>query len=347
MQKILLVLLLASQIRVAQAQSGRTPPFLSKSIASESVQSLESQTSGGNIAVYGVPAAEARVEVYIYSNHGNDDISREEIQKRLDEQYNLTVSVTDHRLTASARPKERNGSMNWRKGLSISFKIYVPVSCSSVLRTSGGNIALKKLSGTQDFKTSGGNLDIDGLTGKIMGRTSGGNIDISDSKEDIDLTTSGGNIDATHCEGNIRLGTSGGNLTLRLLKGMIRSNTSGGNVTGEEIDGELQTRTSGGNIRLRDLTCSLGASTSSGNLDVSFRQLGKFLTLSNSGGDINVQIPGDKGIDLRAYAEKVKISSLSNFKGDSDEHHVEGTVNGGGIPVRIDGSGGRINLNFK
>lgn len=347
MQKILLVLLLASQIRVAQAQSsGRTPPFLSKSFAGESVQSLESQTSGGNISVYGVPAAESRVEVYIYSDHGDGDLSKEEIQKRLDEQYTLTVSVTDHKLTASARPKERNNN-NWRRGLSISFKIYVPVSCSSVLRTSGGNIALKKLSGTQDFKTSGGNLDIDGLSGKVSGRTSGGNIDITDSKDDIDLKTSGGNIDATHCEGNLNLGTSGGNLTLRLLKGMIKSTTSGGNVTGEEIDGELQAKTSGGNIRLRDLTCSLGASTSSGNLDVSFKQLGKFLTLTNSGGDINVQIPGDKGIDLRAYAERVKISSLANFKGDSDEHHVEGTVNGGGIPVRIDGSGGRINLNFK
>lgn len=345
MKKIVLFVLAAVQISLAGAQSGGTPPYLQKSFAGDDIQSVYSETSGGNISVYGVPAAEARVEVYVFGNNGRDgDLSREEIKRRLEEQYELVVSAEGHKLTATAKGKRNT---NWNRGLSISFKIYVPVSSSTNLRTSGGNIALKKLSGTQDFTTSGGNLDIDQITGRLTGRTSGGNVYISDSKDQIDLTTSGGNVEATHCEGNLRLATSGGNVTLRLLKGVIKASTSGGSVRGEAIDGELSAHTSGGNVKLQDLSCSLDASTSAGNIDVSFKEIGKYITLSNSGGNVYLHVPSGKGMDLRLHAEKVNVNSLNNFSGDTDEHHIDGKINGGGIPVRVDGSGGKIVLDLK
>lgn len=346
MRKIFILLLAGLQIRAAVAQ-GHTPPYLQKSLAGESVQRIELETTGGNIYVAGVPAGEARLEVYVWGNHGNEDngLSKEEIEKRLNEQYDLSISVNDHKLTAIAKPKVRN--MNWRKGLTISFKAYVPQSVSSNLRTSGGNIALKNLTGTQDFHTSGGNLDVDQISGKLTGRTSGGNISLTDSKDDIDLQTSGGNIEAAHCEGNIKLGTSGGNLVLRLLKGTVHATTSGGSVNGEEINGELQTRTSGGNIRLRDMSCSLSASTSAGNVDVDMKDPGKFLNLSTSGGNISLQLPSGKGMDLKLYGEEVKANSLNNFQGQMDNKHIDGAINGGGLPVKVDNSGGRISISFR
>lgn len=348
MRKIFFLILAGLQIRAAEAQvaSGHTPPYLQKSLAGESLQRVDLQTTGGNISVAGVPAAEARLEVYVRGNHNNEELSKEDIEKRLNELYELTISVNDHKLTAIARAKGRN--MDWRKGLTITFKVFVPQAVSSVLKTSGGNISLKNLSGaTQEFRTSGGNLDIDLVSGKLIGRTSGGNISLTDSKEEIDLETSGGNIEAVNCQGNIKLGTSGGNLTLRLLKGTIRATTSGGSVGGEEISGELQTSTSGGNIRMRDLSCSLSASTSAGNIDIEMRDPGKYLNLTNSGGNIALQLPKGKGMDLRLYGEEVRTSSLENFKGDSDGKHIEGSMNGGGMPIRVDNSGGRISLSFK
>ena len=346
MRKILLLLLAGLQIGAAQAQSGRAP-YLKKSLSGESLQRIELQTTGGNIAVVGVPAGEARLEVYVWGNHSNDDrdLSKDEIEKRLTEQYDLNISVNDHKLTAVAKPKVRN--MNWRKGLTISFKAYVPEAVSSNLQTSGGNISLKNLTGTQDFHTSGGNLDIDVVSGKLTGRTSGGNISLTDSKDDIDLQTSGGNIEAANCQGNIRLGTSGGNLSLRLLKGTVHATTSGGSVTGEEITGELSTHTSGGNIRLRDMSCSLSASTSAGNVDVDMKDPGKYVSLSTSGGNVSLMLPQGKGMDLKLYGEEVKASSLNNFKGQLDGKHIDGAINGGGLPVKVDNSGGRINLSFK
>jgi len=344
MKKLYLLMLSGLSILTVTAQSGRSSAYIQKSLAGLSIASVNAETSGGNISVAGVPDAEARLEVYVRGNHG-EDLSSEDIKRRLDEQYELTISTDDHKLRAIARPRR---NINWNRSLSVSFKIYVPETVTTSLRTSGGNITLKKLTGaTQDFRTSGGNLDIDQLKGRIVGRTSGGNVNISDSKEDIDLTTSGGNIEATHCEGTLHLGTSGGDLRLRLLKGTIRASTSGGNVRGEEIDGELHASTSGGNIRMTDLSCSLNASTSGGDINVGFRDLGKFLELTNSSGNVTMQLPQGKGLDLQISGDRVRVNSLANFKGESDEKHIDGTLNGGGIPVKVRNNSGDVELTFK
>ena len=344
MKKLSLLILSGLQILTVAAQSGRGGAYITKSLTGLAINQVTAETSGGNISVAGVPDGEARLEVYVRDNHGSD-LPNDEIKKRLDEQFDLNISTDNHKLTVSVRP-HRN--INWNKSLSVSFKIYAPEAVATVLRTSGGNITLKKLTGSsQDFRTSGGNLDIDQITGKVIGRTSGGNINISDSKDDLDLTTSGGNIEATHCEGNLHFGTSGGDLKLRLLKGTIRANTSGGNVRGEEIDGELNARTSGGNIKMSDLTCSLNAGTSGGDINVGFRELGKYVELTNSSGNVTIQLPSGKGLDLHISADRVRVSSMANFKGDMDEKHIDGTLNGGGIPLKVSNSSGDVMLNFK
>jgi DUF4097 and DUF4098 domain-containing protein YvlB len=343
MKKICLYLVAALPVCAIHAQSGHEP-YMQKSLVGQSIQQVNVETTGGNISVSGVSTpADARVEVYVWGNNGHDDLSKEEIKKRLDEDYDLVISMSDHKLTATAKPKQHMD--NWRHGLSISFRVYAPVESSTLLRTSGGNIAIKNLSGaTQDFRTSGGNLEVNGLSGRVTGKTSGGNISVSDSKDNVDLVTSGGNIEASNCRGNIRLVTSGGNLELKQLHGTIRANTSGGNVQGEEIDGELATHTSGGNVGLRQMSCSLETSTSGGQINVEMKELGKYLTIDNSSGDIELELPAGKGIDLTVSGSRVNASGLNNFKGSTDEKHVEGSVNGGGVPVKVDGGSGRVRL---
>jgi len=342
--KKLTLLISISLITLITTVSAQTPPYLQKSLTGLSIQQVEAETSGGNISVTGVSDGEARLEVYVRGNHG-EGLNNEELKRRLEEQFDLTISTDNHKLRAVARPKR---NINWNRSLSISFKIYAPQAASTMLRTSGGNITLKNLTGsTQDFRTSGGNLDIDEVTTRINGRTSGGNVNISDSKDNIDLATSGGNIEAIHCQGDMHLTTSGGDLKLRLLKGTIRATTSGGTIRGEEIDGELQTRTSGGSIRLSDLSCSLAAETSAGDISVSFKEMGKYLNLINSSGDVSVQLPQGKGLDLRISGDRVKANTLTNFKGQSDEKHIDGALNGGGIPVKVDNNNGNVELTFK
>lgn len=329
----------------AQFTADKTPVIV-QSLAGSSIKNVDAETSGGNIAVTGVDAGEAKLELYAVPNNAKaNSLSAEEIKQRMKDDYEVKIDVSNNKLTVTAKPKNKN--MNWKKALSISFKIYVPANVSSDLSTSGGNIDLKNLNGNEKFSTSGGNLAVYEVVGKIDGTTSGGNITIENCKDDIELVTSGGNIDAKNCNGKIKLTTSGGNVSLVALKGTIKANTSGGNIEGEEIEGELVSATSGGNLQFAHLSGSVEASTNGGNINVAVVKLGEYVRLTNSGGDVTLDLPKNSSANLHLSADKIKTDKLENFSGKLEDEKVEGTLNGGGATVTVKADGGRINLGLK
>jgi DUF4097 and DUF4098 domain-containing protein YvlB len=328
---LLLIAFLLSSAVYAQKEE----PYLTKSLAKENITDVYSRTSGGGILVEGVNANEARVEVYIRANNSRE-ISKEEITTRLKE-YKMIVEVSGNKLTATAEP--RDSFDDWKRGLSISFKIYVPSKVSTDLSTSGGGIDLQNLSGTHNFSTSGGGLNLVKLSGKTRGRTSGGGITLKDSKDDISLSTSGGGITASNCSGNLRLNTSGGSIELDRLEGDIEAQTSGGPIRGESIRGNLSAHTSGGGVRLSQLACGLDASTSGGGMDIEIMEVVGAVKVNNSGGNIHLKMPGNKGLDLRLRGHNIKVVDLKNFSGDQEEDKITGKVNGGGTEVDVSTSG--------
>jgi len=345
MKKFLFLLAFLSQVCFAIAQSkSDKEPYLTKSLSGESVKNIEAKTSGGSITVTGGNSSDARIEVYVSPSNSNSSMTKEEIKQRLDELYNLDVSVSNGKLTAIAKSKQQ--IKDWKKSLSIAFKIYVSQNVSTDLNTSGGSISLTNLSGRQKFSTSGGSLNIDKLSGDIDGTTSGGSIQVQNSKDDIRLVTSGGSITASGCTGKLELKTSGGSLDLSNLKGTIDAATSGGSINGNSIEGELEATTSGGSIRLKDIRSSLNTSTSGGNINVEITQLGKYVKIDNHAGDVSITLPKTKGLDLD-LSGRMGDTSFENFDGRMDENGVKGKLNGGGIPITIDANSGRIKMQLK
>lgn len=346
MKKYFIILFAACQSAAAFAQDYNSRAlYFTKSLAGEAISSVLVTTSAGGISVSGQSGQQARVEVYIKGNNGRD-LSKEEIKKRLEEDYDMDITVTGHELTAVV--KNKHNFSNWHRSMSISFKIFVPRQVSTNLKTSGGGIHLDNLTGEENFTTSGGGLEIDRLNGTVRGRTSGGGIDVSNSGDDIDLTTSGGGIVAKNCNGKIRLVTSGGGLRLENLKGNINAHTSGGGVEGYNIDGELVTGTSGGGIDLKGLSCSLDANTSAGSLSAEFKQVGKYARLSASAGNIDLLLPLKQGLDLNLRGESINQHprSISNFSGQWEKNRVNGSVNGGGASVTASASSGNVDVRF-
>ncbi len=346
MKNYLLLLFIACQSCVALGQDWNKTPYETKSLASEGIRSVFVETSGGSISVSGASGEQPRIEVYVRGNN-NSDLSREEIKKRLDEDYVLEVLVNDHELHARAKRKHEGGfNWDWKRQLSISFKIFVPNQSATHLSTSGGSIHLDNLSGSENFTTSGGSLHVDHLVGVIRGETSGGSIEVSNSSNDIKLETSGGSIHANSCQGKIRLETSGGSLNLEDLKGSITANTSGGSIHANHIDGELITGTSGGSVNLSQLSCSLEASTSGGSMNVELLRLGKYVKLDVSGGHVGLKLPANQGMNLNLSANRINpASSTGKFSGEWEKDHVRGSLNGGGVPVNVDASG-HLDLSF-
>jgi len=341
MKTFLTLFIVACQTTFALAQDDKTP-YLTKSLANNAISNVVVSTSAGGIQVSGRSGEAPRIEVYIRGNNDRE-LSKTEIEKKLAEDYQLDIDVTGHELKATV--KTRHNFRNWNNGISISFKIYVPQNVSTDLQTSGGGISLDNLKGNENFKTSGGGLNIDHLSGVIRGRTSGGGIRVTNSDNDIDLNTSGGGIIAKNCNGKIRLVTSGGGLELDNLKGDIDAHTSGGGIRGNNIEGELVTGTSGGGIDLRNMNCALQANTSGGSLSAEMKHVGKYLRLSSSAGNVDVELPAKQGLDLNLRGDRVEQSQFSGFKGDWDKEHVRGTVNGGGAPVDVSANG-NVSVHF-
>src|ERR1700742_3546990 len=81
-------------------------PFMVKTFPRGGVKDLQTETSGGNIAVFGQATGDARVDMYVQTNNGHwDELSKDEIQKRLDEQYDVEVAMEGGKLVATAHQK--------------------------------------------------------------------------------------------------------------------------------------------------------------------------------------------------------------------------------------------------
>jgi hypothetical protein len=344
MKKLVLLFILGLFISTFSLAQDKGTPYLVKTYKSSEVKNLNVSTSGGGISIMGGAGDEARIEVYLKVNNGGSKLSKDDVENRLKE-YKLSIKKEGETILCIAKRKSESSWNNRKNELSISFKIYTPEKISINLITSGGGISLKNLTGNLDFSTSSGGLKLQNLGGNVKGRTSGGGINISSCRGMIDVATSGGGIYAEGCKGDVKLTTAGGSLTLKKLDGTIKATTSGGGIRAEEISGDFETSTSGGSIKLKNITANVKASTSGGGIDADIKSLGKYLSLSTSAGSIHIRMPMDKGIDLDLYGQNVKVPTLSKFSGTVEKNRVKGSLNGGGITVKMEANSGGVYIN--
>ncbi|MFI5194442.1 MAG: DUF4097 family beta strand repeat-containing protein [Chitinophagales bacterium] len=332
MKNIAFAFILAASCLALQAQNSESDYlYTTKSFKDASPKKIIAGTSHGNISVSDAPASQTRVEVYVHSSKSNQKLSQQEIQKELDEYYTLEISLSGDVLNASVHQKKENLFND--SGLSISFRIYAPKTASSILKTSHGNVDLTGLEGSQDAETSHGDITISKITGKVVGQTSHGNVSVTDCNNDIDVSTSHGDITGRNCEGTIKLITSHGNIDLRDLKGKVRAGTQHGNVSGNSIGGELNASTSHGDVNLDGMSCSVQASTDHGNISLSAVNITGDVMMSNNNGDISLELPKGKGLDLDLQGRDVSVNGMQNFTGTKSKDLVKGSTNGGGIKV--------------
>lgn len=220
--------------------------------------------------------------------------------------YNLDISQSGNTVAVTIKKKNNTGRNNQ---LNLSFKIQVPEETSS------------------DIQSSGGSISIDGLTGDQQIATSGGSIQVLNSWGSVETKSSGGSFKAENFDGNVKVESSGGSIKVSQLTGDLEIYTSGGSVNLEGISGSILAKTSGGSIKAELST------------------LEKPVSMSTSGGSITAIVPEGLGLDLDLSGGRVN-SNLTNFNGEAKKDRIVGKINGGGIPVTMQSSGGTINLEF-
>lgn len=220
---------------------------------------------------------------------------------------NYNLDISQRGNTISVIVKKRNNI--GRSKLNLSFKIQVPTEMSS------------------DFQSSGGSISVDGLNG------------------DQQIATSGGSIQVVNSSGYVNTHSSGGSLRVENFQGNIDVQSSGGSVKVSQLVGDLQVNTSGGSVNLEEINGSIAASTSGGAIRAQLSHVEKELSMRSSGGSITAVVPDGLGLDLDLSGGRVN-SKLSNFSGEVKKDKIVGKINGGGVPVTMQSSGGSISLEF-
>lgn len=236
------LLLVGSQALTAQPQD---EAYRVDEFSVSGAVSLEVQTSGGSIQVYG--SNENRVLVEMYVRKRGEYFTADETN--LDE-YDISITQDGNMIKAVA---DRRTKAGWnRDNYSISFVVYAPNDTRSRLKTSGGSLTAKNLKGTQELRTSGGSITTEAIRGDMVLKTSGGSISVKDSEGTLSGRTSGGAISIASLAGDLDVHTSGGSIQLNDIRGSINARTSGGSINAEvpAPTGEIDLKTSGGSITI-------------------------------------------------------------------------------------------------
>ncbi|HNW51048.1 MAG TPA: DUF4097 family beta strand repeat-containing protein [Prolixibacteraceae bacterium] len=133
-----------------------------------------------------------------------------------------------------------------------------------------------------------------------------------------------------------------------LTHGNVYAHSSGGSVNLSNIHGNAEASSSGGGVTVTGECGYVKATSSGGPVKVDLGSISKELYLRSSGGGVDAIIRnGYKlGLNLDLSSDHVNID-LRNFSGKSEKNRVNGTMNGGGIPVYMHASGGNINVRFE
>jgi hypothetical protein len=292
-----------------------------ESFTLNSPASIKASLSDGFIKVFS--SESDKTDVYFIVTKGNSlqKITKEELDPFV--QVIITHDPNDLEITIKHRNKN-----NWKNNYNISCEIYTPNATSCDLRTSDGDIKIKGLTGDQKCRTSDGDVFVSDITGQL------------------NCITSDGDVQAYNIAGNINLETSDGDVKAENVEGETEFITSDGDVSLFNITGTIYARTSDGDISFTGCSGSVDAQTSDGDIEGKLNKLKHKLSLLTSDGDINATIPDGLSFNLKLKGSDLDVS-LTDFSGKTEEYLIEGSVRGGGIPVELLASDGRVSLTYK
>lgn len=179
---------------------------------------------------------------------------------------------------------------------------------------------------------------------------------------EVNASTSGGHITAQNLKNNQRFVTSGGHINLNDISGKTYAETKGGHISSNNINGETELKTGGGHIQVQGNNGSLIAKTggghiqisgshgsvigktAGGNISASIKDADGPLTFSTSAGNVSLSIPETLPANLDISGSSIKIDNTFDFDGTKDKDSLTGTINGGGVPIKINCDFGSVTV---
>jgi len=236
------------------------------------------------------------------------------------------------------------------------------------LETDGGHIQVQDVAGDLTAFTAGGHIITGNVAGDASLRTGGGHIRVAGQIGGrADLDTAGGNISVGGANSFVSVRTGGGQIDFGEVRGSVRAQTGGGGIRVLYVSGPMQVESSSGSICLTKVAGMVQASTREGTITAWINpdspssggnvQLAGASQLSSGNGDLIVFLPRNLAATIEAV---VTSGDMHRIEADPSLHmamqpaeptgspavRAVGTLNGGGAPLRLRTTGGKIRLQF-
>jgi len=234
------------------------------------------------------------------------------------------------------------------------------------LETQGGHIQVQEVVGDLSAFTAGGHINVGNIAGDASLRSGGGHIRAGQIGGRAEFETAGGNITVAHAEKFVNVHTGGGQIDFGEVRGSVHAQTGGGGIRVMYVSGPMEVESSSGSICLTRVAGALQASTSGGTITAWINpdpppgggavHLGGASQLASGNGDIIVFLPRNLAATIEATvvggsehqieADPALHLNVQPSGNGSGPFHAMAVLNGGGAPLKLRTTGGKIRLQY-
>jgi TonB family protein len=232
------------------------------------------------------------------------------------------------------------------------------------LETEGGHIQVEDVAGDLKAFTAGGHINAGNITGDASLRSGGGHIRAGQIGGRADLETDGGNITVGQAGNLVSVRTGGGQIDFGEVRGSVRAQTGGGGIRIMYVSGPMEVESSAGSICLTRVAGTVRAATAGGTITAWINpdapssggkvQLPGLSQLTSGNGDIIVFLPRNLAADIDAQVEsggerRIEADpalALQIQNRGNGPVRATGALNGGGPPLKLRTTAGKIRLQF-
>ena len=234
------------------------------------------------------------------------------------------------------------------------------------LETEGGHIQVLDVAGDLTAFTGGGHINVGNIAGDASLRTGGGHIRAGQIGGRAELETAGGNITVAHAGNFVSVRTGGGQIDFGEVRGSVHAQTGGGGIRVMYVSGPMELESSSGSICLTRVAGALQAATSGGTITAWINpdppsgggnaRLAGASQLASGNGDILVFLPRNlaatidatvaNGGERHIEADPALHLTMQASANGSGPLHAMAVLNGGGAPLKLRTTSGKIRLQF-
>jgi TonB family protein len=232
------------------------------------------------------------------------------------------------------------------------------------LETEGGHIQVQDVAGDLKAFTAGGHINAGNIAGDAALRSGGGHIRAGQIGGRADLQTDGGNITVGQAGSLVSVRTGGGQIDFGEVRGSVRAQTGGGGIRIMYVSGPMEVESSAGSICLTRVAGTVRAATAGGTITAWINpdapslggtvHLPGLSQLTSGKGDIVVFLPRNLAADIDAVVEsggerRIEADpalALQIQNRGNGPVHAMGALNGGGPPLKLRTTAGKIRLQF-